>query len=96
MKKRYVALVHGWPERPRSTISAEISRDAIRRIRMTTRGSGGRTAVTHYEVRERIESPLGTVKTVFTFDTDPNSSIGTTYATGRMTSAKNDGYTWLC
>ena len=26
---------------------------------MTTRGSGGRTAVTHYEVRERIESPYG-------------------------------------
>ncbi len=59
MKKRYIALVHGWPERPRGTITAEISRDAIRRIRMTTRGSGGRTAVTHYEVRERIESPYG-------------------------------------
>ena len=59
MKKRYIALVHGWPERPRGTINAEISRDAIRRIRMTTRGSGGRTAVTHYEVRERIDSPYG-------------------------------------
>ncbi len=59
VKKRYIALVHGWPERPRGTINAEISRDTIRRIRMTTRGSGGRTAVTHYEVRERIESPYG-------------------------------------
>jgi 23S rRNA pseudouridine1911/1915/1917 synthase len=59
VKKRYIALVHGWPERPRGTITAEISRDEIRRIRMTTRGSGGRTAVTHYEVRERIESPYG-------------------------------------
>ena len=59
VKKRYIALVHGWPERPRGTITAEISRDTIRRIRMTTRGSGGRTAVTHYEVRERIESPYG-------------------------------------
>jgi len=59
VKKRYIALVHGWPERPRGTINAEISRDAIRRIRMTTRGSGGRTAVTHYEVRERIDSPYG-------------------------------------
>jgi 23S rRNA pseudouridine1911/1915/1917 synthase len=59
VKKRYVALVHGWPERPRGTINAEISRDAIRRIRMTTRGSGGRTAVTHYEVRERVDSPYG-------------------------------------
>jgi 23S rRNA pseudouridine1911/1915/1917 synthase len=59
VKKRYIALVHGWPERPRGTITAEISRDAIRRIRMTTRGTGGRTAVTHYEIRERIESPYG-------------------------------------
>jgi 23S rRNA pseudouridine1911/1915/1917 synthase len=59
VKKRYIALVHGWPERPRGTINAEISRDAIRRIRMTTRGSGGRTAITHYEVRERIDSPYG-------------------------------------
>src|SRR5271157_148413 len=59
VKKRYIALVHGWPERPRCTISTEISRDAIRRIRMTTRGSGGHTAVTHYEVRERIDSPYG-------------------------------------
>ncbi len=59
VKKRYIALVHGWPERARGTITAEISRDAIRRIRMTTRGSGGRTAVTHYEVRERIETPYG-------------------------------------
>lgn len=59
VKKRYIALVHGWPERPRGTIHAPISRDVIRRTRMTTRGSGGRTAVTHYEVSERIDSPYG-------------------------------------
>jgi 23S rRNA pseudouridine1911/1915/1917 synthase len=59
IKKRYVALLHGWPERPRGTVNAEISRDAIRRIRMTTRGAGGRSAITHYEVRERIDSPYG-------------------------------------
>jgi 23S rRNA pseudouridine1911/1915/1917 synthase len=59
VKKRYVALVHGWPDRQRGTINAPISRDAIRRTRMTTRGSAGRTAVTHYEVRERIESSYG-------------------------------------
>ena len=59
VKKRYIALVHGWPERQRGTISAPISRDAIRRTRMTTRGSGGRTAITHYEVRERIDSLYG-------------------------------------
>src|SRR5271157_2266521 len=57
VNKRYIALVHGWPERARGTINAPISRDAIRRTRMTTRGTAGRTAVTHHEVQERIESP---------------------------------------
>ena len=59
VKKRYVALVHGWPAKDTGTINSEISRDAVRRIRMTTRRSGGRAAVTHYEVRERIASPFG-------------------------------------
>ena len=59
VKKRYVALVHGWPVKDHGTISAAISRDAIRRIRMTTKGSGGRSAVSHYEVRERIASAFG-------------------------------------
>src|SRR5271165_3356190 len=59
VKKKYLALVHGWPTRDRGTVNAEISRDAVRRIRMTTRRSGGRTAVTHYEVRERITSAFG-------------------------------------
>ena len=59
VKKRYVALVHGWPARDQGTISTPISRDSVRRTRMTTRGSGGRSAVTHYEVRERIASQYG-------------------------------------
>jgi 23S rRNA pseudouridine1911/1915/1917 synthase len=59
VKKRYVALVHGWPAKDRGTISKEISRDAVRRTRMTTRRSGGRPAVTHYEVQERIASLFG-------------------------------------
>jgi 23S rRNA pseudouridine1911/1915/1917 synthase len=59
VKKRYVALVHGWPAKDTGTINAAITRDAVRRIRMTTRGSGGRAAVTHYEVRERIASAFG-------------------------------------
>src|SRR5271169_530742 len=59
VKKRYVALVHGWPAKDMGTIDGEISRDAIRRTRMTTRRSGGRAAVTHYEVRERMSSPVG-------------------------------------
>jgi 23S rRNA pseudouridine1911/1915/1917 synthase len=59
VKKRYIALVHGWPERPHGTVDAGISRDAIRRVRMTTRGAAGRSAITRYEVRERIDSLYG-------------------------------------
>ncbi|MGA2370609.1 MAG: RluA family pseudouridine synthase [Candidatus Korobacteraceae bacterium] len=59
IKKRYLALVHGWPVKDRGTINDPISRDAVRRTRMTTRGSGGRSAISHYEVRERIESAYG-------------------------------------
>ena len=59
VKKCYVALVHGWPAKDRGTVSSPISRDAVRRTRMTTRGGRGRTAVTHYAVRERIQSSYG-------------------------------------
>ena len=59
VKKTYIALVHGWPKNDRGTISSPISRDAVRRIRMTTRRSGGREAVTHYDVERRIDSPYG-------------------------------------
>ncbi len=57
--KKYIALVHGWPKKAKGTINAPIARDASRRTRMTTRGSGGRSAVSHYEVVDKIESPYG-------------------------------------
>jgi len=59
IKKTYVALVHGWLKQARGTISSSISRDRLRRTRMTTRRSGGREAITHYTVERRIESPFG-------------------------------------
>ena len=59
VKKTYIALVNGWPKKDRATISASISRDAVRRSRMTTRRSGGRAAVTHYEVERSIDSQYG-------------------------------------
>ena len=59
VKKQYIALVHGWPAKDRGTINVAISRDAIRRTRMTTKGREGRAAVTHYDVRQRIESLYG-------------------------------------
>jgi len=58
-KKTYVALVHGWIMKDAGTIVASISRDRVRRTRMTTRGSGGREAVSHYRVVQRIESAYG-------------------------------------
>jgi len=59
VKKTYIALVHGWIKQDHGTISAPISRDAIRRIRMTTRRSDGREALTQYDVERRIDSPYG-------------------------------------
>ncbi len=59
VKKKYIALVHGWPKRERGTIDLPIGRDPVRRIRMTTKTRAGRSAVSHYQVVRRIESPLG-------------------------------------
>src|SRR5580658_8393263 len=57
--KTYLALVHGWPKQDRGTIQSAISRHSERRTRMTTRGFGGREAVTHYVVRRKIDAPYG-------------------------------------
>ena len=57
--KTYIALVHGWPKRERGTIQSAISRHTQKRTRMTTRGFGGRDAVTHYGVTRKIDSPYG-------------------------------------
>jgi 23S rRNA pseudouridine1911/1915/1917 synthase len=59
VRKTYIALVHGWLKNDRGTVNAAISRDAVRRTRMTTRRSGGREAVSHYTVDRRIESKYG-------------------------------------
>ena len=59
VKKTYIALVHGWLKKDSGTISASISRDRVRRTRMTTRQSGGREAISHYKVLRRIESSYG-------------------------------------
>jgi 23S rRNA pseudouridine1911/1915/1917 synthase len=59
VKKTYIALVHGWMKQDRGTIRSSISRDQVRRTRMTTKGSGGREAITHYTVQKRIDSSYG-------------------------------------
>ena len=57
--KGYVALVHGRMKNDRGTVASAISRDLRRRTRMTTRRTGGRQAITHYEVERRIDSEFG-------------------------------------
>jgi 23S rRNA pseudouridine1911/1915/1917 synthase len=59
VRKTYLALVHGWPKGESGTITSAISRDVLRRTRMTTRRGGGRAAVSHWRVRERIDGPYG-------------------------------------
>lgn len=58
-QKTYIALVHGWMQQPAGTISTPISRDAVRRARMTTRRSQGREAVTRWKTLKQIDSPYG-------------------------------------
>jgi len=58
VKKKYIALVSGWPPE-RGTIAAEIRRDRLRPTRMTTRRSGGRTAVSHFRTVRRLETSYG-------------------------------------
>jgi 23S rRNA pseudouridine1911/1915/1917 synthase len=59
VKKKYVALVHGWVKKDSGTLAQSISRHPVRRMRMTTRVEGGRTAVTHYRVVRRLDTKFG-------------------------------------
>jgi 23S rRNA pseudouridine1911/1915/1917 synthase len=59
VKKKYVALVHGWVKKDSGTLAQNISRDRVRRTRMTTRLEGGRAAVTHYRVVRRLDTKFG-------------------------------------
>jgi 23S rRNA pseudouridine1911/1915/1917 synthase len=61
INKTYIALVHGFVERAHGTINAAVARDPLRRTRMTTHQTHemGRSAVSHYEVTERIATRFG-------------------------------------
>jgi 23S rRNA pseudouridine1911/1915/1917 synthase len=59
VKKKYVALVHGWVKKDSGTLAQSISRDPVRRMKMTARLAGGRTAVTHYRVVRRLDTKFG-------------------------------------
>lgn len=55
ISKTYVALVHGTVPRESGRIEKPISRDPVRRVRMTARLSAGRAAITTYNVLERLK-----------------------------------------
>jgi 23S rRNA pseudouridine1911/1915/1917 synthase len=62
VKKTYIALVHGWMKTSKGTVNAAISRDPVRRARMTTRHSQskpGRQAITHWKVTKQMEGAYG-------------------------------------
>ena len=60
ISKTYIALVHGAVERQKGTITAAVSRDPLRRTRMTTRpADNARSAVSHYEVVRRLDTRFG-------------------------------------
>ena len=60
ISKTYIALVQGEVERQKGTIAAALSRDPVRRTRMTTRPQeNARSAVSHYEVIRRLSTRFG-------------------------------------
>jgi 23S rRNA pseudouridine1911/1915/1917 synthase len=59
VKKKYVALVHGWVTKDSGTLAQSIGRHPVRRMRMATRIEGGRMAVTHYRVVRRLDTKFG-------------------------------------
>ncbi len=59
ISKTYIALVHGWMPQTHGTVNAPISRDLVRRARMTTRRNDGREAITHWKLARQIDGPYG-------------------------------------
>jgi 23S rRNA pseudouridine1911/1915/1917 synthase len=60
IRKTYIALVHGSVARDKGTISAAVSRDPVRRTRMSTRpNEHARSAISHYEVLRHLTTSFG-------------------------------------
>jgi 23S rRNA pseudouridine1911/1915/1917 synthase len=57
--KTYIALLHGELAKASVTVSLPVARDLVRRTRMTTRRPDGRTAISHFSVVERLDTPYG-------------------------------------
>ncbi len=69
VEKTYLALVHGHLKMDQGKITRPISRDPVRRVRMTAKSDIGRHAVTEYKVLRRfkdssyLEVKIGTGRT---------------------------------
>ena len=69
VEKIYFALVHGRMNQTQGRVTAPISRDPVRRIRMTAKLGAGRSALTDFKVLERftkfsyLEVRIGTGRT---------------------------------
>jgi 23S rRNA pseudouridine1911/1915/1917 synthase len=60
IQKTYFALVEGDVKRDKGTIAAAVSRDPVRRTRMTTQpNENARSAVSHFEVVRRMTTRFG-------------------------------------
>ncbi len=59
LERAYLALVWGSPEPFRGTIETQIARSPSDRTRMAVVRSGGKQAITHYEVVERFPADAG-------------------------------------
>jgi 23S rRNA pseudouridine1911/1915/1917 synthase len=57
LRREYLAIVWGVPERRSGTISAPLRRSGADRKKMAVTASGGRQAITHYEVIETYGTP---------------------------------------
>ena len=55
ISREYLGLVNGIPERPKGTIEGAIGRDRHNRLKYAI-VSGGKPAITHYEIRERLKN----------------------------------------
>jgi 23S rRNA pseudouridine1911/1915/1917 synthase len=55
VEKTYLALVHGHVRNEQGRVTAPISRDPVRRIRMTAKLATGRSALTEFGVLRRFE-----------------------------------------
>lgn len=54
MRKEYLALVHGVPPHASGTVTLAIGRDPKNRKRMAAVSRGGKAAVTHFTIEERL------------------------------------------